>query len=192
MPTGESLLVAPVQSDTAAAQGAEKPVFWCTYVKGMARVCCALAVADLMLENLQTGSDTGPVVLRTSLTQVHARRGLQAVDRASIALANAQLSARGSIRRAHDVITWVGKLLMLKQQSGLDPAAVLKTYNDTATSQAAIVGNKRLCCLALLDRAPPQALELLVEHVSQVGTEGSCFPEDAFANKKLLPGRRRL
>ncbi len=109
-----------------------------------------------------------------SLADVTCRRGLAAMDRGSIALENARISARGSIR---------------KQQCSLSPASVLKTWNATAAQQEQVTGNKRMCCLALLERAPPEGIRLLLSHVSDFGADQACFPEDAFANHKLLPGR---
>lgn len=99
--------------------------------------------------NLNT---VNPELLR-SMTAIKCKACLHLSDRASVALENAKLSARGSIRRAHDVVTWLGKLVMLKS-TGLDPAAVLKRWNDMATRESQVTGNKRVCCLALLDAAP--------------------------------------
>lgn len=154
------------------------------YVKGMARACTILTIADLTL-----GADlrTHHPSLFRSMSAVRVRRCTVAVDRLSMALENARLSARGSIRRAHDVVTWLGKLQLLRA-NGQDPAAVLKKWNDSCTREAQVTGNRRLCCLSLLERAPDSAVELLLAHVSEVGAEGSAFSEDAFANKKLLPG----
>ena len=142
---------------------------------------------------------TSAVDLRTihpklfaSMCALKARRCSVAVDKASIALENARLSARGSIRRSHDVITWMVKLQILKSSSGLDPASVLRRWNDSATKESQVLGSKRSCCLMLLDKAPEAAVQELINHVSEVGPENTCFLDDAFANKKLMPGQRAV
>ena len=74
---------------------AEDAVFWTSYVKGMARACCALVVADLILDEwvrrampVAALAAPRPSVgsLAESLAAIHIRRGLLAVDRASVAL----------------------------------------------------------------------------------------------------------
>ena len=50
-------------------------------------------------------------------------------DAQSVALENARLSTRGAIRRAHCVLTWLGKLTLLQAQ-GLTAEAVLKAWNS--------------------------------------------------------------
>ncbi len=178
---GDPLLLAPAPDE----EHGPRP-FWASYVKGMARATTALALLSLAFE------PGGPLpagnCFLQSVAVVHCRRGIAAVDRATVALENARLSARGSIRRAHDVITWVGTLYRLQIQCKLSPASVLKTWNATATTQAQVTGNKRMCCLSLLEKAPEKAIQLLLDHVSEHGADQSAFMEDAFANKKILPG----
>ena len=104
----------------------------------MARACCALVVADLImgewaLRAMPVVALAAPrpsaSILAESLAVIHIRRGLSAIDRASVALENARLSARGSIRRAHGVITWVGTLRVLQNgKPGLDASAIIKRY----------------------------------------------------------------
>ncbi|CAK9000300.1 Uncharacterized protein SCF082_LOCUS6436, partial [Durusdinium trenchii] len=87
---------------------------------------------------------------------------------------------------AHDVITWAGKLHTLKLQ-GLQPAEIIKKYNESATKDSAIQGAKRMGLVALLD-FPEQCLSLLLQHVSEFGFDGCAFNETAFSNKKPTPG----
>ena len=71
--------------------------FSAVYVKGMARACCALVVADLLMTGsgvaLPVGTDMGalavPGTLASSLAVVHIRRGTMAMDRTTVALENA-------------------------------------------------------------------------------------------------------
>ena len=184
LPPGDPLLIA----DAVWNDGDPRRYFWTGYVKGAARAATVLVLAKLIMESRADICETAPDLFY-SLRAVHCRRGLMSVDRASVALENAKLSARGAIRRAHDVITWLGKLYLLKQ-TGLDPAAVLKRWNAMATKESQVTGNKRTCCLMLLENAPNAAVQLLLDHVSEFGQESSCFAEDAFANKKIMPGHR--
>ena len=75
----------------------------------MARACSLLCLLDLV-SRMKTGQHdffcefAGVRVHRTVETHV---------DWVSVAIANANISARGAIREAHDVITWAGKLQKL-------------------------------------------------------------------------------
>eukprot|EP00973_Karenia_brevis_P064036 8899265-Karenia_brevis.AAC.1 len=104
----------------------------------------------------------------------------------SVCLRNAQLSHRGSIRKAHDAITWVSKLLLLQSNGVTDPSAVIKQYNNNASSGGQIGGAKRVAILALL-HTPKPALEILMYTQSTLATE-SPWHDDTWANKKIMPG----
>ena len=194
---GENLLVAPNPDPVTF----EDEPFWAIYVKGMARACCALVVADLVLEchNPAKAQPVGESVaaravpnslaLAASFVVVHIRRGTCAIDRTSVALENARLSAKGAIRKPHDVVTWVGTLsLLLKGNPGLDASGVIKRYNTMATSQTQLAGSKRTACLLLLEKALPETIDRLVAHVSAAGAGAGIFAEEAFSNKRILPG----
>ena len=192
---GENLQVAPNPDPVTF----EDEPFWAIYVKGMARACCALVVADLVLEcrglakALPVGESVAapavPCSLEASFAVVHIRRGTGAIDRTSVALENARLSAKGAIRKPHDVITWVGTLnLLLKGNPGLDTPGVIRRFNAMATSQTQLAGNKRTACLLLLEKALPKTIERLVAHVSATGAGAGIFAEEAFSNKRILPG----
>ena len=104
----------------------------------------------------------------------------------TVALRNATLSQRGSIRKAHDAITWVGKLTALKQ-SGQDPSNVLKSYNAMASQTGQILGGKRVSVLALM-AVGKDALTVILDCVSQLGSDSSPWTDDAWSNKKVMPG----
>ncbi len=179
---GDPLLLAPMPASE------DGPLdFWASYVKGAARAMTALAVASLVMEHgWPVGAGTPAYPFLHSLAVVWVRRGLNTTDRGAVALENAKLSARGAIRKAHDVITWLGKLRNL-QKNGLAPGEIIKHWNTIATPGNQIQGSKQLCLLNLLDKAPDEAANLLLEHVSELGDQ-ICFTDDAFAHKKLLPG----
>ena len=85
------------------------------YIKGMARVCTILSVLDLLA---RAGIDLQVVDHRLwhSLRSCYCLIKKDAVARRDVALLNAELSARGSIRRNWDVVTWTGCLLRLQQE----------------------------------------------------------------------------
>ena len=145
-----------------------------------------LMLAHVILNELKVDVQLLNPSLHQSLLAVYCRLGTAASDSATIAMENARLSARGVIRKAHDVITWAGKLHTLKLQ-GLQPAEIIKKYNESATKDSAIQGAKRMGLVALLD-LPEQCLSLLLQHVSEFGFDGCAFNETAFSNKKPMRG----
>ena len=114
---------------------------------------------------------------------------------------NASLSARGLIRKAHDVVTWLCKLRLLGAK-GLKPDAIiqcpgldwamlesraaqvmfcqsnkkLRTWNNQATQQSQLTGYKRVALLALLEQSS-EVHGLLLEHASEFGTSNA-FPQE--------------
>ncbi|CAJ1407180.1 unnamed protein product [Effrenium voratum] len=126
-----------------------------------------------------------PQLHHQSMTVISATWSVAATDAASIAIENAKLSARGDIRKGHDTITWLSKLSLLKQK-GLSPTEVLRRWNEAATRESALQGQKRTAILQLLE-LPQESVLLLLEHSSNFG-EDTAFAHDAFANKRLSPG----
>ena len=90
----------------------ETELFQIRYVKGMARASTLLCLLDLIID--KGAADKFPNLF-ASAAVIHATFEVH-VDLASIAIANANVSARGAIRQAHDVITWTSKLLLLVKQ----------------------------------------------------------------------------
>ena len=81
------------------------------YVKGLGRQSTFLFACLAAWNQKQPMSDVFPQLWSTGqkisfVLETHA-------DLTSVALRNAQLSHRGSIRRAHCTITWLGKMLLL-------------------------------------------------------------------------------
>ncbi|CAE7353633.1 unnamed protein product [Symbiodinium sp. CCMP2592] len=156
---------------------------WTQWVKGACRATMAVFTAALSLHCKWDLSILAPK-LYESLQCVWARRDMGS-DITTIAFANARLSARGEIRRAHDIACWLSKLNLLKSK-GLKPDVVIQAWNSQATQQAQLGGSKRVAILFLLG-CPPEAVELLLKHASEFGT-ASAFPEEAFAKKALQIG----
>ena len=133
-------------------QGAEDQVYKCSvtqelffscYVKGAARATSLLMLAHVATYVLKMDLlDTFSPALFQSMLAVTCRLGIAATDQTSIALENARLSARGSIREMHDVITWASKLMTLKQK-GLSPTEIIRWWNDSSTAAPPLNGGKK-------------------------------------------------
>ena len=102
-------------------------------MKGMARACTLLTLLYLIYDS-RSAAHFAPLL--ASATVVSARVEVHA-DVVCVAIANATISARGSIRLAHDVITWAGKLDKLADQ-GVVVETVITMYNAQA-SQATVM-----------------------------------------------------
>lgn len=174
------------QGPTPTGDPDECPSFWTHYVKGSARACAMLFLASQVIERGWSLDSLSPDLQR-SLTAIFARRELMSSDSQSVALANAKLSQQGSIRKAHCVLTWLGKLALL-QQKGLNPEQVIKAWNQGSTQAGSLQGNKRVALLQLLNM-PSAVTQVLLEHLSEFGSN-TAFLEDAFSNKKLSVGAR--
>ena len=118
-----------------------------------------------------------------SFSCIIAKLGSLADSEEAIAFENAKLSVRGSIRNAHDVVTWLGVFsLMKKKQHSFDPSALVNKWNKDASKQSQITGWKMaLMNLLTLEN---EAIDLLIAVVSTHG-EKNCFTEEAFSNKKI-------
>ena len=69
----------------------------------------------------------------------------------------------GSIRRAHDVVTWVHKLAMLRNCAGLQPETAITTWNNRCTKDARLGGSKRVAVLNLLS-LPQPLIDIIGQH----------------------------
>eukprot|EP00435_Cladocopium_sp_Y103_P075808 s119_g65.t1 len=187
---GEPLLLYqqsdPLPAEFQCANQNQDPVFFTHYVKGAARATSMLMLAHVLLNKLQADVQLLHPDLHASMCAVYCRVAMTVCDTTSVALENARFSARGAIRKAHDVITWAGKVHGLRAQ-GLAPSEIIKKFNESATKEAAIMGAKRAALLQLLE-LPENCLSLLIKHISDFSFEGSAFTETVFSNKKLMPG----
>ena len=106
----------------------------------------------------------------------------------SVALSNTQFGQRGTIRKAHDLYSWV---VVLKRISGDDmdraKLAINKWNNDYNTRDFKITGNKKLAITYMLS-APTEGLEVLLAQVSAMGTDMAVTNEESMAEKRIYPG----
>ena len=126
---GDCLAIWKHRGPTYTAAGPTAAEFgWATYIKGAARSSVALMLAhtclsrNLSLQALRPG-------LWNSLCAVQCKMGSMSNDIISVAMLNASLSSRGSIRRARDVVTWMSKLQVLKV-ANCDPANITRRWNS--------------------------------------------------------------
>ena len=138
----------------------KEPLLFSCYVKGAARATSLLMLAHVAMYVLKVDLDAFSPTLFQSMLAVTCRLGIAATDQTSIALENARLSARGSIRKMHDVITWASKLMNLKHK-GLSP---IRRWNESSTAAAGLTGGKKTSVLALLD-LPTDCMEILIQHI---------------------------
>ena len=163
---------------------------WTKYIKGMARGCTALALADQLMISQMDLPELCPLLYQ-SLRKIEAKIGALDKDPLFIAFENAKLSEAGAIRKAYTVLQWLGVLIKLKKQSTASASAILARWNTESSQRSQIVGNRRAALLNLLECAPPKALEILLRHFAKHG-EKICFYEEAFALKLLMPGTQPL
>ena len=190
MNTSQMALGDPIRLSGAASPDLleEPPIFYLCYVKGAARTSMALVLMDqiMLCKNFQLW-DVFPGLAK-SLSCAHAKKVLSSADPVNIAFMNATLSQQGSIRRAHDVLTWLGTFVNVRNSRGhLDDPDLIKTWNSTASRQAQVTGRKRAALLNLLP-CLPEIIDTLLDFVSRVGTGGKCYAEEVFANFRIMPG----
>ncbi len=161
--------------------GGDEHVGWTCYLKGAARAMVPLFVAKVCTDLGLDLSVLHPALFQSMLA-IQCVRGTMLKDLQSIAIENAQIAARGGIRKQHNCLTWLAKLLILRKR-GYAPEEVLKKWNQSAPKETQLSGSKFQALRFLLTLGENVTSELLA-HASKFGN-GSAFPEDCWANKKL-------
>lgn len=123
------------------------------YIKGMARVSTILALLYTCWDKNYDIEARHPKMY-TSVLRVWALHA-PASSKREIALANMKLSARGSIRRAPNVITILFMVQKLKTSGDSDFASFLKIWNMRSARSHHVLG-KKAQALKLLIEAPPK------------------------------------
>ena len=101
---------------------------------------------------------------------------------------NFRLSARGSIRKPPNCLTWVSALLSLQNAGDKDSSSIIKTWNQTASANAQLIGRKALAVKNVLDRMGMGTLDVLLGAVSEFGWEDCPFNEETLSSKRIYPG----
>ena len=100
-----------------------------------------------------------------------------------------KIDARGSIRKAPNVITWALSLHKLRLAGDNDAGAIIREWNNTASRQQQLGGGKAQALKNVLDMMPQEVFtEVVVRAVSEMGWEKSPWSDDAFSNKRIYPG----
>ena len=157
---------------------------WCCYLKGACRSATLLFLAALCQQAKWDLQFLHPS-LYVSMQSILCKRGTLLRDLKSIAIENAQIAARGDLRKAHDSLTWLGKLLLL-QKNGYASDQVLSSWNAACSQETKIQGQK-LQSLNFLMTLTPDTLSILLQHGSKYGNK-TAFMEDCWANKKIQIG----
>ena len=153
----------------------------------MARTCSLLCLLDFV-SRMKTSQHDNFVNLLVSACIVFATVETH-VDWVSVAIANANISARGAIQQAHDVITWVGKLQKLAAK-GVNVESVISQFNGQSTQAGALKGARKLSIQALLRPECHDALAALVKLVGTIGPSQVFLEEHSWSNERFPPGCR--
>ena len=175
------------------AQTQEQSVFWMSFVKGHTRSCTVLAMAAIAMDHFATPeamADAGWGHLLVSLRIIRVRMH-PAQDVQAAAFQNANQAYKGSIRQAHDIVSWLQKLAKLSAATGCTADDIITKWNVQAPNGAKLVGQKYVSLKHLLQDITDDARLLLIDHASKHGAN-SAFSDDAFNNKKILPGYKPL
>ena len=160
----------------AAVDANDQPLFFTHYVKGAARATSILFLAHVLVHTLKADVASLSPQLHQSMTVISATR--------SRTLLPSPLKMQSSAPEA--IFERVMTPSRLLKQKGLSPTEVLRRWNEAATRESALQGQKRTAILQLLE-LPQESVLLLLEHSSNFG-EDTAFAHDAFANKRLSPG----
>lgn len=70
----------------------------------------------------------------------------------------------------------------------MEPKRALDKFNSTATSKGRVAGTRRQSALNLMNQTCHSSVSEMLKFVSTYGVESVWWHEDAFTNRKLLPG----
>ncbi|CAK0825428.1 unnamed protein product [Prorocentrum cordatum] len=155
------------------------------YVKGQARVTTLLSILFLYFKKNFDVSKEHPVLAET-VQKIFALK-VQYSTKIEEGLANMKYSARGSVRKANNVITTVLMLQKLSQHGLTDPALFVRRWNQMSTMTHQITGRRAVTLKLLLDCAPPDTLTSIMGHVRTMGWSNCCWSDDNLASKKIYP-----
>ena len=162
------------------------PHFSLAYVKGLTRITALhvliwwLHKADVLWASKVLGR-----MVYESAQAISVKVTTHDNSAISICFANAHLSNAGAIRQRHNVFTWAIALSRLQKKAGATASTVIGDWNSQATKEGSLMGSKRVALLAILENLDDS---LIVTLSRQSSSEQRAFKEDAFGNKKILPG----
>ena len=155
--------------------------FCMSYVKGAARSHTILCLLAMWYSDTWPVRELFPDVLQ-SFRAINVCFPNQYESVLTVALDNAALSQRGSLRKEHDVICWVAKLQGLSESSGLSPMEILRKWNSRSTSRGAVRGGKLNCVVNVLGHCSPTIISSLAGLASTLGGDTLPFNDGVCAN----------
>ena len=100
-----------------------------------------------------------------------------------------KIEARGSIRKAPNVISWALSLDKLRHAGDKDAGAIIRAWNTGASKQQQLVGGKAQALKNVLEHMPSDVFtNVLLPAVSELSWEKCPWSDDAFSNKRIFPG----
>ena len=100
-----------------------------------------------------------------------------------------KVEARGSIRKAPNVISWTVALAKLRAAGDKDAGAIIKAWNHGASKQQQLVGGKAQALKNVLGLMPEDVLiAVVIPAVSELSWDKCPWSDDAFANRRVFPG----
>lgn len=162
------------------------------YYKGQNRCVTLLALLVLLWEDgapwvVNPGSELQPLFDSVGAINVCA---VNVASLSSWVIGNASFAARGSIRKAWNVVQWMAILKSFERCTSSDPKIVIKAWNEKSVKSQQLVGAKRMALVNLLGY-PSDVQGQIFETVSCVGWARSPYTEDLLGSKKILPGAKR-
>ncbi len=122
-----------------------------------------------------------------SVSRIHGHI-LKAGSLSDDAVLNLTLGAEGSLRRAPNIITWVGLLSTLKAKAGFnDFEGLAKAFNKKVGNRLQLSCAKAMGVRQIIDAWPAPVTALVSTHVSNFGWDRCAFSDDSVASKKILP-----
>ena len=114
----------------------------------------------------------------------------QHLTRKDIALRNAKLSVRSSIRKPWNCVMWLCVIQDLQETEGVDGSQMIKQWNTMSTKDNQLSGGKRVGLLLMLAKMPNSVRKILVKQMSEDGPDNSLLGDDVLADKRVYPGHR--
>ena len=100
-----------------------------------------------------------------------------------------KVGARGSIRKAPDVITWTIDLAKLRAAGDKDAGIIIKAWNMESSRQQQLLGSKAQTLKNVLDLMPQQILDgVVIPAVHEMGWGKCPWSDECFATKRIFPG----
>ena len=99
------------------------------------------------------------------------------------------MDARGSIRKAPNVISWTSSFDKLRAAGDKDAATIIRAWNSESSKSHQIVGPKAQALKNVLGLMPANIFTtIVIAAVSELGWETCPRCDDTFSNKRIFPG----